>query len=177
MKLKITILLLSTLLQEQLVIGQPAPFLELVEEHLLSFPNNVEVAIGIVDGDKTYKLGYRVIEGQLIAVNNASTLYEIGSISKTFVATLLTNEIEKGTMSLEDPIQKHFNSEIRQDTYQGQTLSLLHLATHTSGLKKNPLTSYKRYSSYLSKVQLDYVPGKKWEYNNMGVGLVGRTSS
>ncbi|MEM9389762.1 MAG: serine hydrolase domain-containing protein, partial [Bacteroidota bacterium] len=51
-------------------------------------------------------------------------------------------------------------------------LSLLHLATHTSGLKKNPLTSYKRYSSYLSKVQLDYVPGKKWEYNNMGVSLL-----
>ncbi|MEM9389739.1 MAG: serine hydrolase, partial [Bacteroidota bacterium] len=157
MTLKIIILLLALLLPGRLVMGQSTPFQKLVEEHLLSFPNHAEIAIGIVDGDKTYKLGYQVTEGKLIAVNNASTLYEIGSISKTFVATLLTNEIEKGTMSLEDPIQKHFNSEIRQDTYQGQTLSLLHLATHTSGLKKNPLTSYKRYSSYLSKVQLDYV--------------------
>ncbi|MEM1406924.1 MAG: serine hydrolase [Bacteroidota bacterium] len=98
MKLKITILLLPILLPEQLVMGQAT--LRLVEERLLSFPNHAEIAIGIVDGDKTYKLGYRVIEGQSIAVNNASTLYEIGSISKTFVAALLINEIEKGTMSL-----------------------------------------------------------------------------
>ena len=167
MKFNIIVLLLTSLFQVQLATSQSAPFQKLIEERFLSFPNNAEVAIGIVDGNNTYKLGYQVMDGKLIAVDNASTLYEIGSISKTFVAALLTNEIEKGTMSLEDPIQTHFYLEIKKDSYQGQTLSLLHLATHTSGLKKNPLTGYKRYSNYLSKVELDYVPGKNWEYNNM----------
>ena len=172
MKFNIIVLLLTSLFQVQLATSQSAPFQKLIEERFLSFPNNAEVAIGIVDGNNTYKLGYQVMDGKLIAVDNASTLYEIGSISKTFVAALLTNEIEKGTMSLEDPIQTHFYLEIKKDSYQGQKLSLLHLATHTSGLKKNPLTGYKRYSNYLSKVELDYVPGKNWEYNNMGVSLL-----
>ncbi|MEM6360699.1 MAG: serine hydrolase [Bacteroidota bacterium] len=108
MKFNIIVLLLTSLFQVQLATSQSAPFQKLIEERFLSFPNNAEVAIGMVDGNNTYKLGYQVMDGKLIAVDNASTLYEIGSISKTFVAALLTNEIEKGTMSLEDPIQTHF---------------------------------------------------------------------
>lgn len=172
MKLKIVLILILCFGFDQFLFSQPEKFQLYLEDYLSSFPEHTEVAIGIIDNGIILKYGYRVENGKPVAVQNSTTLFEIGSISKTFTAALLMKEVEKGAMSLTDPIQKHFSSEIRQDTYQGETLSLLHLATHTSGLKKNPLTNYKRYSKYLREVELDYMPGRKWEYNNMGVSLL-----
>lgn len=174
MKLKIALVLFLLFGLYQFLFSQPSKFQIYLEDYLSSFPENTEVAIGIVDKDDILKYGYRIKNGETVPVQNSSTLFEIGSISKTFTAALLMKEVENGTMLLNDPIQKHFSSEIKQDTYQGQALSILHLATHTSGLKKNPLMNYNRYSNYLSKVQLDYVPGKSWEYNNMGISLLAK---
>ncbi len=174
MKLKTLLIAIVLFGFPHLSFSQTNKFQNYLADFLSSFPENTEVAIGIVDKDTVLKYGYRIKNGKPVTIQNSATLFEIGSISKTFTAALLMKEVEEGTMSLFDPIQKHFSSEIRQDTYQGETLSILHLATHTSGLKKNPLMSYKRYTHYLSKVELDYVPGLQWEYNNMGVSLLAK---
>lgn len=143
-----------------------------IENHLKSFPNG-EVAIGVIDEKQEYKFGYKILEGNLKRIDNSSTLFEIGSITKTFVASLLAKEISKGNVSLEDPIQKHLNFKIKSSHFKDQTIRMWHLATHTSGLKRNPLVSYKKYTKYLGNFELDYVPGGNWEYNNMTVALLG----
>lgn len=118
-------------------------------------------------------MGYRVENRKIIRIKNESTLFEIGSITKVFTAALLMKEVKRNTIALDDPIQKHLTFKLKQDSYQNQPLTILHLITHTSGLKKNPLISYKRYSNYLQKFELTYIPGANWDYNNMAVGLVG----
>ena len=168
---------LITLLQTQLAKSQSPQFQTFIEEYLTSFPNNTEIAIGIIDGPTTYKMGYRLENGKLISVRNESTLFEIGSITKVFTSALLMKEVIRKTIALDDPIQKHLAFTIKRDTYQNQPLTILHLITHTSGLKKNPLMGYKRYSRYLKGVELTYVPGKKWEYNNLTVALVGKLAA
>jgi putative pyoverdin transport system ATP-binding/permease protein len=177
MNCKVTIALLMTLFQVQLAKSQTPQFQTFIEEYLTSFPNNTEIAIGIIDGDNTYKIGYRLENGKLIPVKNESTLFEIGSITKVFTSALLVKEVKSNMIALNDPIQKHLTFKIKQDTYQNQPLTILHLVTHTSGLKKNPLMSYKRYSSYLKGFELTYTPGKNWEYNNLTFGLVGELAA
>ena len=116
-------------------------------------------------------------DGKLIPVKNESTLFEIGSITKVFTSALLMKEVIRKTITLNDPIQKHLTFKIKQDSYQNQSLTVLHLITHTSGLKKNPLMSHKRYCNYLKGFELTYIPGKNWEYNNLAVGLVGELAA
>lgn len=148
----------------------------LIENELAVFPN-CEIAIGIIDNEQELKLGYKKVENGWVSVENSSTLFEIASISKIFTAALLAREVEKGSISIDDPLQKHLGFEIKNDTYENQTLSIKHLVTHTSGLKKNPLTNYKRYSNYLKGFQLDYELGTNWEYNNLTVGLLAQITA
>ena len=173
MNYKIAVALFLILFQVQLAKSQSPQFQTFIEEYLTSFPNNTEIAIGIIDGNNSYKIGYRLENGKLIPVKNESTLFEIGSITKVFTSSLLMKEVKSNMIALNDPIQKHLTFKIKQDSYQNQPLTILHLVTHTSGLKKNPLMSYKRYCSYLKGFELTYTPGKNWEYNNLTFGLVG----
>jgi len=157
--------------------SQAPQFQSFIESKLISFPNNTEVAVGIIDGVDTYKYGYRFENGKLTSVKNETTLFEIGSITKVFTASLLMKEVKETKMALRDPLQKHLPFKIKKDVYQNDTLKILHLITHISGLKKNPLMGYKRYSRYLKRLELNYVPGKKWEYNNLAVALIGKLAT
>ncbi len=171
--LKIALIPVMFLFQVGSVKSQSNNFKNFIEEYLVTFPVNSEIAIGIIDGNNKYKMGYRNENGKLVSINNESTLFEIGSISKVFTSALLMKEVERNTMSLDDPIQKHLTFRIKNDSFQNETLKVIHLITHTSGLRKNPLTSYKGYSNYLRKFDLDFIPGKTWEYNNLTIGLIG----
>jgi CubicO group peptidase (beta-lactamase class C family) len=170
------VVILVTVFCVELSYGQQSQIQSFIEDYLLAFPNNTEVAIGIVDGTNTYKLGYRLNDGKLIPLKNETTLFEIGSITKVFTSALLMQGVKEKRIALDDPLQKHLPFRMKQDVYQNHSLLILHLVTHTSGLKKNPLMSYKRYSRYLKGFELTYIPGKKWEYNNLAVSLAGKLS-
>ena len=154
--------------------GQGPGFQTFIEGYLTTFPDHSEIAIGIIDGNQQFRFGYQVENGAPLRVDNASTLFEIASITKTFTAALLMKEVNKGTMALDSPVQKYLPVKMKQAYFKGQAITPLHLATHTSGLKKGPLMGYGRYERYLKKFVLDYVPGQNWEYNNLGASLLGK---
>lgn len=154
--------------------SQNQDFQSFIESYLTTFPDHCEVAIGIVDGDQTYRFGYKIENGIPLQVDNANTLFAIASITKVFTAALLMKEVEKGTMTFDDPIQKYLPVKIKQDSFKNQTVTLLHLVTHTSGLRNRPLMGYKRYERHLENFKLNYIPGQNWEYNNLAVSLLGK---
>ncbi|KAB8063135.1 serine hydrolase [Janthinobacterium violaceinigrum] len=65
---------------------------------------------------------------------NDATLYEIGSVSKTFAGLLLANAVLDGKASLDDPIQKYLPAAYPNLQSQGQPVRLRHLITHTSNM-------------------------------------------
>ncbi|KAB8059377.1 serine hydrolase [Janthinobacterium sp. FT14W] len=65
---------------------------------------------------------------------NDTTLYEIGSVSKTFAGLLLANAVLDGKASLDDPIQKYLPAAYPNLQSQGQPVRLRHLITHTSNM-------------------------------------------
>lgn len=113
------------------------------------------------------------------------SVFEIGSISKVFTATLLAEMVARGEVSLSDPVSKYLPKEITVPSREGREITLLDLATHQSGLPRNPdnmssadpKNKYADYSAeklytFLSSHELRREPGSEMEYSNLGMGLL-----
>ena len=113
-------------------------------------------------------------------VPTADTVFEIGSISKVFTALLLSDMAVKGELKLSDPISQYLPASVHVPTYKGKPITLLDLATHYSGLPRDPnnFNSSLNYSTgklyeFVDRYQLQRAPGEKYEYSNLGYGLLG----
>ena len=72
--------------------------------------------------------------------NGESTLFRIGSVSKTFTYTALMQLVEQGRVALEDPIDQHLPPHLRvPDQGFGQPIRVRHLLTHTAGFEDTAL--------------------------------------
>ncbi|HEY4432945.1 MAG TPA: serine hydrolase, partial [Candidatus Cybelea sp.] len=69
---------------------------------------------------------------------DASAEFQIGSITKTFTATLLAEMVGSGKVHLDDPIGKYLPAGARSPAYNGRQITLLNLAEQNSGLPEMP---------------------------------------
>src|SRR5688500_18273317 len=69
--------------------------------------------------------------------DGAETIFEIGSITKTFTTTLLADMARDGLVALDDPVQRHLPAGVRMPV-RGRPITLEDLATHRSGLPRLP---------------------------------------
>ncbi|MEE1787485.1 serine hydrolase [Streptomyces sp. SP17BM10] len=120
------------------------------------------------------------------------TVFEIGSVTKTFTALLLATMAARGELSLDDPLELHLPGSWAPLTVRsGGPIRLLHLATHTSGLNRLPpglLTGAVRawysnpYGAFgeselreaIARTTVRGRPGTRYGYSNYGVALLGR---
>src|SRR6266550_3377148 len=85
---------------------------------------------------------------------NGNTVFEIGSITKTFTSALLADMVQRGEVKLDDPVSKFLPATVRVPSRAGKQITLLDLATQSSGLPrlpnnlspKNILNPYADYS-------------------------------
>jgi len=117
----------------------------------------------------------------------ATTLYEIGSITKTFTTTLLADAVRRGKMSLADPVSKYLPSVAKSLSYNGMPVTIRDLANHTSALPRMPTNfpestdrgdPYRSYTAtmmmeFLDTVKLTRTPGSVYEYSNLAMALLG----
>jgi len=143
------------------------------------------IVVGIIDEAGSRIIGYGKLEtGQ--ARPNGNTIFEIGSATKVFTALLLADMVERGEVSLDAPISQYLPRSVQVPTRNGRQITLLDLATHTSGLPrlpdnfspKNPEDPYADYSveamyAFLSGYTLPRDIGAEYEYSNLAVGLEG----
>lgn len=123
------------------------------------------------------------------APHDRRTLFEIGSISKVFTTTLLAQMVVTGEVKLEDPAQQYLPAGVTMPSKDGRQITLLDLATATSGLPRmpaiapaNPANPYADYGAkqlyqFLTGYTLTRAPGESYEYSNLGMGLLGHLLS
>jgi len=117
---------------------------------------------------------------------NGDTVFEIGSITKLFTSLLLTDMAQRGLISLDDPVARYLPSTVRMPERNGRAITLVDLATHTSGLPRmpenfnprNPNNPYNDYTvellyQFLSNYSLTRDIGSQFEYSNLGYGILG----
>jgi CubicO group peptidase (beta-lactamase class C family) len=154
-------------------------------EQRVQYGTNPSIVIGIIDqnGPTYYSFGSKKIDGPAA---DEHTIYEIGSISKVFTATLLANNIIKGKMKADDPIEEYLPAFVKVPTYEGAHITLGNLSDHTSSLPRlpsnmpsaDPSNPYADYTvdmmySFLSTCELTRPIGSEYEYSNLAVGLLG----
>ena len=146
----------------------------------------VGIVVGLVDEKGARVITYGNASKDSKKALNGDSVFEIGSVTKVFTATLLADMVERGEVSLNDPISKYLPKTVKTPTRDGKEITLLDLATQTSGLPrlptnlapKDPQNPYADYSvdqmyAFLSSYTLTRGIGEKYEYSNLGVGLLG----
>ncbi|MDO7899084.1 class C beta-lactamase [Pseudomonas citrulli] len=126
-----------------------------------------------VDGQRHF-FNYGVASRETRQAVTDQTLFEIGSVSKTFTATLGAYALAQGKLSLSDPASR-FAPELRGSAFDG--ISLLDLATYSAGglpLQFPQEADHPdRMFSYYKTWKPLYPPGTQRLYSNPSIGLFG----
>jgi CubicO group peptidase (beta-lactamase class C family) len=168
------------------VFSQPLPpEVEASAKQRVEFGLTPSIAIGIIDktGARYYEFGTKTPHGALV---DRHTIYEIGSITKTFTAILLAQQVVEGKMKLNDPIKNYLPPEVKVPQYEGHEITLGSLSDHTSGFARmpsnispaNPANPYADYTvqqmyDFISVYTLPRDVGEQYEYSNLAQGLLG----
>jgi CubicO group peptidase (beta-lactamase class C family) len=149
---------------------------------------NAGMVIGLVDERGSRVLAAGKLDNGTWQEVNGDTVFEIGSITKTFTTLLLQDMVERGEVKLDDPVAKYLPESVKVPARNAKQITLLNLATHTAGLPRDPsnLTptrglpgnafadyTVEKLYAFLSSFTLDREPGSKFEYSNVGMALLG----
>jgi CubicO group peptidase (beta-lactamase class C family) len=139
------------------------------------------LVFGVVDGDRTDIVAFgKFDDGR---APGGETVYEIGSITKTFTATLLARAVLAGRVTLDTPVAELLPG-WKIPSRNGKEITLGALAVHRSGLPrmpfdpqqpKDPFIDYDEATlkAFLAGYELPRDPGASFEYSNLGFGLLG----
>ena len=167
---------------------------QLIKQHVES-GTSPGISVGLVDKNGVQFLNYGEIKKETGIIPANKTVYEIGSMTKTFTAVLAVQLEQKGIISLEDPIVK-FLPEFENSEFDRKRINLFHFLTHTSGISefsvgvfasqmfslmttgKSQIKQYNydmdAFFKYAANLKLKDEPGTTFRYSNVGFGLVGK---
>ncbi len=136
------------------------------------------MAVAVTVDGKTYFLNYGLASREKKTPVGEATLFELGSISKTFTATLGTYAQVLGKLSLDDHPGKYMPQ------LQGSPVdkaSLLNLGTYTAGglplQFPDEVESQQQMLSYFQQWKPEAKPGAQRQYSNPSIGLFGHITA
>lgn len=134
----------------------------------------------IKDGKIGREKGYGLANVEHKVPVGPKTVFQSGSVGKTFTAALIMLLAEDGKLSLDDKISQHLTGTPKQ----WEAITIRHLLTHTSGLGDpyQKLDFRKDYTdqeliALEATVPMLSAPGEKYSYSNMGYHLLGFIST
>ncbi len=149
--------------------------------------NSASVAVAIVSGGRlawSEAYGYADMENSIPATTD--TIYRIGSVTKRFTALMLLQLVENGKVHLSDPVEKYLPevNKVKGRFPGAPPITLIQLATHTSGLAREPenLRKYvvgpvadweKILLSAMDDTKYEFEPGTRFSYSNVGYAILG----
>ena len=118
---------------------------------------------------------------------DGDTIFEIASLTKIFTALLLADAVTRGDVKLDDPLSAYVPTGVRVPEFSGRAITLVDLATHTSGLPMRPNNlnaapdTPNKYAGYtldemyagLPDYRLANPPGSQFVYSNLAFALLG----
>lgn len=147
----------------------------------LAYPiNSPGASVLIAKGDKIlYRKAFGMANLELNVQVKPEHVFQLASITKQFTSVAILILMERGKLSLKDPLSKYIS-----DFPRGNEITLHHLLNHTSGIK-----SYTNLPEFRTKTRLDltpeeiissfknlpleFNPNEKYEYSNSGYVLLG----
>lgn len=132
------------------------------------------LAIAVTINGEHYFYHYGVTSKQTKLPITNETLFEIGSLSKTFTATLASYAQRNGSLSLTDNASKYLPS-LRGSSFDN--ISLLNLGTHTAGglplQVPDNIKNADQLMAYFKHWQPAHAAGTYRKYSNPSIGMLG----
>lgn len=132
------------------------------------------LAVGVTIDGKRYFYNYGFADESKGSLITNDTIFELGSISKTFAATLTGYAQEKGKLNMDDKV-KDYIPEL-ENSVLGNT-KLVHVATYTAGglplQFPSEVTNDAEMMQYYKTWKPEYEAGTKRKYSNPSIGLFG----
>lgn len=140
------------------------------------------VAVALYYNNKAYFYNFGVANRFTQQPVTRNTIFEIGSMTKAFTATLLAEQVLAGKIALNAPVVNYLPPYVKRVNGALNQVTLQELATHTSGLPSVPPGLELRERAYYNERDLmnfvaywqPRVPiGTQYSYSNIGFGLLG----
>lgn len=152
----------------------------------LTQPGTVGISIGILKDGQTFFYGYGEASNDKKELPDANTIFELGSISKTFTATIAAYAIGEHKIKLDDPVNKYLPDSIPALQFNNRMVTFKDLLNHTAAFPRMPddfqdgrvdergiiIYPVQKFFSFLKNLKLTREPGSKHEYSNAGMALV-----
>lgn len=184
------LLLLTTILFSGTSLAKSSSTEEYVTETVDRYANHIfygsgatGMAMVVIDGNQRIFRSF----GDTRPGNNQrpqlDSVIRIASLTKLMTSEMLVKLSEKGTVKLNDPLSKYAPPGVHIPTFNGQPITLVNLATHTSslpreqpgGVANRPVFSwptYKQRWNWLSQATLKTAPGTVAAYSNLAFDLL-----
>ena len=139
------------------------------------------VAIGIWYRGKEYAEGFGITSVEHPLPVTADTLFQTGSISKTFTGTMIMKLVEDGKVDLDAPVRKYIEDFKVQDPDVTEKVTVRHLLTHMGGWVGDYFNDFGNGEDALDRMVKDIANmpqvqpmGTIWSYNNTGFNVASR---
>jgi CubicO group peptidase (beta-lactamase class C family) len=162
----------------------------ILQKRIDAYHQGVGIVVGVIEPKGRRVIAYGSLGKGDARPLNGETMFEIGSVTKVFTSLLLADMVQHGEVALTDPVAKFLPEGVKVPQRNGKSITLQDLSNQTSGLPrmpdnfapKDPANPYADYSpdqlfQFLATYQLTRDIGSKFEYSNLGVGLLGQALS
>ncbi len=138
-------------------------------------------AVGLLQDGEEHVAGFGVTSVENPLDVTPDTLFQIGSITKTFTGTAAMRLVERGDLDLDAPVRTYLPELKLSDEAVAARVTMRHLLTHTGGWLGDYFEDFGTGDDALARIcdtmsglpQLTPV-GEVWSYNNAGFYLAGR---
>lgn len=171
MQLPKTLSILALIMSSNSFAQTPAP--DTIIKPLMQQYQIPGMAVAILHNGKTEFYNYGVASKETQQPITQQTLFEIGSLSKTFTATLASYAAQQKKLQFSDKASTWL-PELKGSAFD--QVSLLNLATHTSGTPlfvPDAVTNQHQLMDWYKHWQPDAKPGTVRVYSNLGIGMLG----
>ncbi len=131
--------------------------------------------------DELVEAGHGVLNKDTGVEATTESLFQIGSITKVWTATVVMQLVDEGLLDLDAPIAEVLPELRLADPDVTKQVTMRHLLTHTSGIDGDVFTDTGRgddcldkYVALLEEVAQNHPLGATWSYCNSGFSLMGR---
>lgn len=148
---------------------------ETMEEHHVP-----GIAVGIIVGDQMYTTGLGVTSVDNPLDVTDETLFQIGSITKTYTATAIMRLVEQGKLDLNARVRQYLPDFKVLDDSVANKVTVKHLVTHSAGWVGDVFTdtgsnddSMKLYVEQMAELEQLAPPDTVFSYNNAAFAVAG----
>ena len=138
-------------------------------------------SLAVAREDELLDFATGVVNADTGVETTPDSIFQIGSNTKVFTATLVMQLVETGQVDLDEPVRTYLKDFALDDRTAAGEITVRQLLTHTSGIQGDYFKGFgrgedaiERYVASLADIDLVHRPGEMWSYCNSGFVTAGR---